>query len=499
VSHSAVSRWREHPYLGGFVRLVALVLPVVAAVATSALVSRALPSWKGAVGVGSRAAILLVSSGAVLFAVERLARRLVPLGLLLQLSISFPDRAPSRIRLAHRAGSIRKLERHIALARAAGVDDEPTQAAERIITLMAALSAHDRKTRGHSERVRVFSDLIADELRLSRGDRDRLRWAALLHDIGKLHLDADLLNKDGKPSDAEWEAIYRHPTEGARLTAPLAEWLGSWAAAIEQHHERYDGRGYPNRLAAKEISLGARIVGVADAYERMTSTASYKKPVSAATAREELTRCAGTQFDPSVVRAFLSISIGKLWWRTGPLSFLAQVPLLAWLPRLADTAGPLGGTLGAAAGTAAGAAAFAVTGILTPAAASAPTVTPAASAPATDVRAEPVVLATDLNRDEALSPTTTAPPTTTTTAPGESDPPPLNDKPNDDPRLPVSAPREPVTEPLVTAVEDLDPVGIATEPVVGVASTVPSVLPLTTTVVTKVVQPPRRLTRGLLG
>ena len=99
--------------------------------------------------------------------------------------------------------------------------------------------------RGHGERVRALTDLIADELDLSTDDRDRLRWSALLHDIGKIAVHPDILNKPGKLDDEEWEIIKNHPLEGARLTAPLAGWLGQWANTIAEHHEKFDGSGYP--------------------------------------------------------------------------------------------------------------------------------------------------------------------------------------------------------------------------------------------------------------
>jgi len=346
-------RWRERRVLGRSVRIGAVVLPVASAAAVSAVVAQWLPPWSGAAGLATRFAMLLAVSGVVVLVVERAARRLVPLGILLQLSMSFPDRAPSRFRVASRAGGVRDLERQIDEARDAGVDDEPIVAAERMVTLMAALAAHDRRTRGHSERVRVLTGLLADELRLPAADRDRLRWAALLHDIGKLHVEPDLLNKDGAPSPEEWNVIHQHPIVGARLAAPLMDWLGAWATTIEQHHERYDGTGYPHGLAGREISYGARIVAVADAYERMTARVPYSPPLSPVAAREELTRCAGTQFDPTVVRAFLNISIGTLWWRTGPLNVLVQLPLLAWLPRLAGGLTPSASALGATTGAAA--------------------------------------------------------------------------------------------------------------------------------------------------
>jgi hypothetical protein len=432
------------------VRVAALILPIVAAVATSAILARTLPVAHERLGVIGRWLLMVAASTTALVLVERAARRLMPLATLLRLSIVFPDCAPSRLALARRAGSTRTLQRTISEARATGVDDQPSRAANRIITLMAALSAHDKKTRGHSERVRVFTDLIADELRLSRDERDRLRWAALLHDVGKLMLSSDLLNKEGKPSDDEWAEIHRHPVEGARIAAPLFEWLGPWAAAIEQHHERHDGRGYPHALAGREISLGARIVSVADAYERMTGASSYKKPISAAAARAELTRCAGTQFDPAIVRAFLNVSIGRLWWRTGPLSWLAQVPLLAWLPRLGQTVAGTSGQIGAAVASAgaaiAGAAALTV-GTLGASATTAARAVPSPSAPS--VPAGETVLALNIERD---APGETTPVVVTTPArppagKGGGSPGGTDDPPSDEPGGGVTLPNVPVDDP----------------------------------------------------
>jgi putative nucleotidyltransferase with HDIG domain len=234
------------------------------------------------------------------------------------------------------------------------MDDEPVVAAQRILTLVGALGVHDRRTRGHSERVRAFNDLIAQELRLPQHDRDRLRWAALLHDIGKLHVPTKILNKPKKPTEKEWAVLKSHPARGARITAPLSSWLGPWADTIEQHHERWDGAGYPNNLSGADISLGARIVAVADAYEVMTAPRPYSRPVSAAAAREELARCAGAQFDPEVVRAFLNISIGKLRKVIGPISWLAQLPLIDATPKLEVTVGNAGRQVVSAAAAATG-------------------------------------------------------------------------------------------------------------------------------------------------
>ncbi|MHB1930045.1 MAG: fibronectin type III domain-containing protein [Acidimicrobiales bacterium] len=219
-------------------------------------------------------------------------------------------------------------------------------------------------TRGHSERVRVLTDLIADQLRLPQHDRDRLRWSALLHDVGKLAGPRGVLNKPDKPNPSEWTVLRNHPLEGARLTAPLADWLGPWAAAILQHHERWDGTGYPYGLAGEDISLGGRIVAVADAYETMTAVRSYKKPVPAQAARGELATCAGRQFDPVVVRAFLEASVGRIHALGGPLAWLGELRQLRGIPnigRLATTAQQVatGAAVAAGVGVAAAAAASA--------------------------------------------------------------------------------------------------------------------------------------------
>ena len=104
-----------------------------------------------------------------------------------------------------------------------------------MLALVTALSQHDRHTRGHSERVRLFCDLLARELGLSQADAGRLRWAALIHDIGKLEVSAAVLNKAGRLDAGEWSQVRMHPEAGARLARPLAAWLGPWYADIVEH------------------------------------------------------------------------------------------------------------------------------------------------------------------------------------------------------------------------------------------------------------------------
>jgi putative nucleotidyltransferase with HDIG domain len=325
AGRGAQDSWRSRPAIALAVRVAVVAVPVAISVGVAMLTELLVPQPSGTFGrVAWWIGVLGVSTLA-LYGCERFARRALPLAALLKMGMLFPGVAPKRLAVARRAASTRDLERRLEEARSHGVDDEPALAAERIVSLAASLSAHDRKTRGHTERVRALTDLVADELRLPSEDRDRLRWSALLHDIGKLAVHPDILNKEGPLSDDEWALMKQHPLEGARLTAPLEGWLGEWASTIAEHHERFDGGGYPYGLVGDQISLGGRIVAVADTYDVMTSARSYKRPSSPEAARNELVRCAGSQFDPAVVRAFLAVPVRRLRG-LAPLSWLGSLP-----------------------------------------------------------------------------------------------------------------------------------------------------------------------------
>ena len=350
--------WRARPGGAAAIRVAMVALPVVASVVVAIVganvltwpAPRSLPWW----------AVLLGGAMLTSVLVGRLARRLLPLAMLLRLSLVFPDRTPSRFGVALRAGTVHRLRKELAAVKAHGIGDGAGHAAETVLVLAAAVNAHDPMTRGHSERVRAFTDMLAKELRLSPDAADRLRWSALLHDCGKLTVHTDVLNKQGPLTEEEWEAVKRHPEEGAKLTLPLRDWLGSWAAAIEEHHERWDGTGYPNGLAGDRLSFGARIVGVADAYEVMTAARSYKAPLSTDEARAELAAGAGHQFDPVVVRAFLGISLGRAGWLAGPLGLFGGLAAVRQLVARAPSGGPNAGLAAAALGIAA------VLGLLAP-------------------------------------------------------------------------------------------------------------------------------------
>src|SRR6202042_3850281 len=156
----------------------------------------------------------------------------------------------------------------------------------------------------HSRTVGEFAREIAVRLGLAPERVERIHAAGVLHDLGKLGIADAILYKPGALSEPEWEEMKRHPEIGARilLHAGLTD-ISQWVRA---HHERVDGRGYPDGLGAEDIPLEARILAVADAYEAMIADRPYRNGMLPQDAREELERCSATQFDPAVVQAFLA-------------------------------------------------------------------------------------------------------------------------------------------------------------------------------------------------
>jgi putative nucleotidyltransferase with HDIG domain len=175
-----------------------------------------------------------------------------------------------------------------------------------ISSLASALEARDSYTRGHSERVTNISLAVASRLGLGARDLDVIRQAGILHDIGKIGVPDDILKKESSLSSEDRHKIEDHPQYGNTILSQL-RFLREASRAIIAHHERFDGKGYPAGLAGSDIPIVARILAVADSYDAMTSDRPYRQALSKHLAREELIANSGLQFDPDVVRAFLSV------------------------------------------------------------------------------------------------------------------------------------------------------------------------------------------------
>ncbi|MBJ7329577.1 MAG: HD domain-containing protein [Solirubrobacteraceae bacterium] len=191
---------------------------------------------------------------------------------------------------------------------AATAQDSDADERARLITaigLAEALDLRDTGTASHSQTVARYAAEMATQMGLSPKRVERIRVAGLLHDIGKIGVPDSILNKPAKLTDEEYTEMKRHPEIGARiLGSNVLDDVRSWVLA---HHERPDGRGYPFGLSGEQVPLEARILSVADAYEAMTADRCYRTALPDAAARAELQRCRGTQFDPEVIDAFLTV------------------------------------------------------------------------------------------------------------------------------------------------------------------------------------------------
>lgn len=175
-----------------------------------------------------------------------------------------------------------------------------------IKTLVSIINAKDRYTFGHSERVAHYSLRLAERLNLPREEIVLLRYASFLHDVGKIEIDRDLLNKAGPLKPKEWATLQKHPLWGSDIIRPISS-LKKAIPVILHHHENYDGTGYPGGLAGEDIPLLARILRIADSYDAMTTDRPYKKAKPPGEACNELKRCAGTLFDPALVNIFVGV------------------------------------------------------------------------------------------------------------------------------------------------------------------------------------------------
>jgi len=172
-----------------------------------------------------------------------------------------------------------------------------------IMALTSAIEAKDVYTKGHSERVQRFSLMIARELHLSGSQLEMLRYAAILHDIGKIGISESILNKPTKLEKSEFEKIMEHPLIGSKIVEEI-DFLNKASKIIRSHHEFYDGSGYPDGLKGEAIMLESQILAVADAYDAMTTTRPYREAFTEKGAWDELVKGSGKQFSPEVVKAF---------------------------------------------------------------------------------------------------------------------------------------------------------------------------------------------------
>jgi putative nucleotidyltransferase with HDIG domain len=175
--------------------------------------------------------------------------------------------------------------------------------------MVKAIEARDPYTSGHSRRVSQTAQIIARAAALSEVEVERVRMAALLHDVGKIHEDyAPILRKPGKLTNEEWELMKTHPDRGADLVATMSH-LSDLVAPIRHHHERWDGEGYPAGLTAESIPFGSRIITIADTLDALTSDRPYRSGLTQQEVRSEFIRCRGAQFDPELIDRVLAPAV----------------------------------------------------------------------------------------------------------------------------------------------------------------------------------------------
>jgi putative two-component system response regulator len=182
-----------------------------------------------------------------------------------------------------------------------------------LIMLANAIELRDYYTRGHVERVMNYTMIIARQMDWPASQMNVLQFGAILHDIGKIYIHENVLFKAGPLTDVEWSEMKRHPEIGAELLQNVP-YLQDAIPIVRHHHERWDGAGYPDGLAGKDITLGARIVAVADSFDAITTSRVYHTAASVQKAYREIVANSESHYDPDVVKAFQAA-----WWQIGPL------------------------------------------------------------------------------------------------------------------------------------------------------------------------------------
>ena len=179
-----------------------------------------------------------------------------------------------------------------------------------IVLILNALYERDAREMSHSKRVGKLCEELASEMHFDKQEASQMRTAGMLHDIGKIRIDEDILKKPENLTESEWQEVMKHPETGYRILSSV-NGFSEIAIYIKQHQERWDGKGYPDALKGEEISLQARIIAVAAAYDAMTSDKPYGAAMSQERAIEEIRKYAGLQFDPEVAKTLIEKVIGK--------------------------------------------------------------------------------------------------------------------------------------------------------------------------------------------
>ncbi|MDV4150959.1 diguanylate cyclase [Clostridium sp. AL.422] len=186
------------------------------------------------------------------------------------------------------------------------IDEKDVELVASIKTLISVINAKDRYTYGHTERVVLYSRLLADKLRLTNEDKKSLIHGAYMHDIGKINISKDILTKRMPLTDAEWEILKKHAEDGTEIIKQVKN-LEGIIPIILHHHEKFNGTGYPGKLKGEEIPYLARVLCVVDSFDAMTSNRPYNFRRTYEQAIEEIRRCSGSQFDPNIAEEFIEV------------------------------------------------------------------------------------------------------------------------------------------------------------------------------------------------
>ena len=235
------------------------------------------------------------------------------LALLYELDLAFPGKAPGRWEIVAQTWEATRVPQ---LPGPTAGGSNLDAAAVAVLVMALAVHRHDHRASRHPHRIVVYTDLIARRFRIPDGDRERLKWAALSHGLGKLLLDSELLGKTGGLTSKEQQTWETYPAKSRLLLTPLIPWMGESAEAVSSHAEGWDGRGFPDQKSGEEIPLFARIMAVAVSFDVLTTGAGA---MSHEKARQLIAAASAKDFDPQVVRGFLQIPLSDLRAAAGSL------------------------------------------------------------------------------------------------------------------------------------------------------------------------------------